>query len=274
MFKIYDLNLNEIPFPEGVKPLDIIVGSISKKRETEEISGRPGVMNYGFNYESRPVDISLWAEAYDMTDYRLIRNDIYAFFDSHDEFYIAETRVPSRVLKVTIDESYTPERLTHIHAQVDISLRTVDSVFWESIYTTLELHDSKYSSNPDKYGLVDNIDDEKIRYRFEERIFNVYNAGNVTIRPEDMRLIIQLRFASSDGNLTLRNRTTGEEFKLNSSINQKNIRLSGMNILDGTTNAFRDSNRRLISLKPGMNQFEITGATFDQIWFDFKYLYK
>src|SRR5699024_7124393 len=44
--------------------------------------------------------------------------------------------------------------------------RTLDSVFWESKYTTLELHDSGYSATAEKYGLVDNIDDEKVQYRF------------------------------------------------------------------------------------------------------------
>src|SRR5699024_3553319 len=44
--------------------------------------------------------------------------------------------------------------------------RTLDSVFWESKYNTLELHDSGYSATAEKYGLVDNIDDEKVQYRF------------------------------------------------------------------------------------------------------------
>src|SRR5699024_1689263 len=100
-------------------------------------------------------------------DYIFIRNELYAFYDTHDVFYIEETRVPSRVLKVTIDESYIPERINQTHSSVEISCRTLDSVFWESKYTTLELHDSGYSATAEKYGLVDNIDDEKVQYRFE-----------------------------------------------------------------------------------------------------------
>ena len=171
MFKLYDLNLREIPFPDGVMPLDIFVGSISKTRETETIPGRNGVMNYGFNYDSRPVRITLLAEGNDRIDYRLIRNAVFEIFDLHDVFYIEETDVPSRVLKVTIDESYQPDRLTRDDASFDINLRTLDSVFWESKYTTLELHDSGYSATAEKYGLVDNIDVEKVKYRFEPEMF-------------------------------------------------------------------------------------------------------
>lgn len=170
MFKLYDLNLREIPFPDGVMPLDIFVGSISKSRETETIPGRNGVMNYGFNYDSRPVRITLLAEGNDRIDYRLIRNTVFEIFDLHDVFYIEETDVPSRVLKVTIDESYQPDRLTRDDASFDINLRTLDSVFWESKYTTLELHDTGYSALVEKYGLVDNIDVEKVKYRFEPEI--------------------------------------------------------------------------------------------------------
>ena len=183
MFKLYDLNLREIPFPDGVMPLDIFVGSISKTRETETIPGRNGVMNYGFNYDSRPVRITLLAEGNDRVDYRLIRNAVFELFDLHDVFYIEETDVPSRVLKVTIDESYQPDRLTRDDASFDINLRTLDSVFWESKYTTLELHDSGYSATAEKYGLVDNIDDEKVKYRFEGTPYN----ENLMSSPYDYR---------------------------------------------------------------------------------------
>ena len=37
---MYDLNMKEIPFPDGVMPLDIFVGSIAKERATETIEGR------------------------------------------------------------------------------------------------------------------------------------------------------------------------------------------------------------------------------------------
>src|SRR5699024_874004 len=65
-----------------------------------------------------------------------------------------------RVLKVAVDESYIPERITRRHASVEISCRTLDSVFWESIYTTKELNDTGFDAIQNKYGLVDNIHQE------------------------------------------------------------------------------------------------------------------
>ena len=396
---MYDLNMKEIKFPEGLMPLDIFVGSIAKERATETIEGRSGIVDYGTNYVDRSVELSMWINSSDTTDYRLLRNELYALFDTGNAFYIEETRVPSRVLKVAVDESFIPDRLTIRNASVDVTCRTLDSVFWESKYTTLELHDSGYSATAEKYGLVDNIDDEKVKYRFEPsletviptselfeqgnihtgrgdnlttteharskgffqtlkgskytlnlsdttgnsnyiRIYNynsdgsyisddsgmfsagnkytftaigdkirlvvypvsgklvkasdigvatkiylegyfgnthtlnVYNAGNVTIEPENMMLNIELNGATSSGNLSLKNITTGEEFKLNKTILNRNVKLEGVNVTENGINVFRDTNRRFISFVPGDNHFEVTGATFDELSFEFKNLYK
>ena len=179
MFKIYDLNMKEITLPKGVMPLEIFVGSVAKNRVTEEVDGRSGVVDYGFNYTDRPVSLFLRIKAKDKIDFRLLRNEVFATFDVGNSFYVAESDVPSRVLKVVVDESYIPDRLTEEYADFDINCRTLDSVFWESTYTTLELHDSGYSATAEKYGLVDNIDDEKVQYRFEpENEFN-YNMAPV-----------------------------------------------------------------------------------------------
>ena len=168
--------MKEIKYPEGLMPLDIFVGSIAKERATETIEGRSGIVDYGTNYVDRPVELSMWINSSDTTDYRLLRNELYALFDTGNAFYIEETRVPSRVLKVAVDESFIPDRLTIRNASVDVTCRTLDSVFWESKYTTLELHDTGYSATAEKYGLVDNIDDEKVQYRFTPEILT-QNVG-------------------------------------------------------------------------------------------------
>ena len=273
MFEIYDLNMNKLSFPDGVVPLEIFVGSISKERITESVEGRSGVIDYGFNYKDRPVDLFFRIKAKDEIDFRLLRSEIYNFFDVGVYFYVAESAVPSRVLKVVVDDTYLPDRLTVEYADFDVTCRTLDSVFWESKYTTLELHDSGYAHSAEKYGLVDNIDDEKIKYRFTENNFTVYNAGNVTVEPESMLLHIFVTSATGDS-ITIKNNTTGESFTLNRKMNARHIQVNGMIVTDGTTQVFRDTNKRFISLAPGDNSITVTDATFNEIRFSFKYYYK
>src|SRR5699024_6509953 len=127
-----------------------------------------GVVDYGFNYIDRPVSLFLRIKAKDKIDFRLLRNEVFATFDVGSAFYVAESDVPSRELKVVVDESYIPDRLTEEYAEFDINCRTLDSVFLESTYTTLEIHGSGYSAIAEKYGLVDNIDVEKVKYRYNQ----------------------------------------------------------------------------------------------------------
>lgn len=103
--------------------------------------------------------------------------------------------------------------------------------------------------------------------------FTVYNAGNVTVEPESMLLHI---FATNvtGSELLIRNNTTNEEFKLTNNMIGRNIQVNGMIVLNGTINMFRNTNRRFISLAPGDNDITVTGATFNEIRFNFKYLYK
>ena len=267
--------MKEIILPKGVMPLEIFVGSVAKNRVTEAIEGRSGVVDYGFNYTDRPVSLFLRIKAADKIDFRLLRNEVFATFDVGSAFYVAEADVPSRVLKVVVDESYIPDRLTEEYADFDINCRTLDSVFWESKYTTLELHDSGYSATAEKYGLVDNIDDEKVQYRFTSNNFTVYNAGNVTVEPESMELEILIKDVVITDKMTIRNYRTGENHIYNfSTVNPSEYKIKGLMVLRSSVNVFRSTNKRFISLKPGGNNIEITGATFSEVIFNFKYLYK
>src|SRR5699024_4990102 len=103
-----------------------------------------------------------------------------------------------------------------------------------------------------------------VRPRVGNRItttnFKVYNAGNVTIEPESAQLYIHLNYVTSDGNLRVANKTTGEIFEYHQPTNRRHIVLDGMVMTVGGVNRFRDSNRRFISLAPGDNLFEVSGG--------------
>src|SRR5699024_2298972 len=111
--------MKEIPLPKGVMPLEIFVGSVAKNRVTAAVDGRPCVVEYGFNYTDRPVSLFLRIKAEDKVDFRLLRNEVFATFDVGNSFYVAESDVPSRVLKVVVDDSYIPDRLTEEYADFD-----------------------------------------------------------------------------------------------------------------------------------------------------------
>src|SRR5699024_9265304 len=174
--------------------------------------------------------------------------------------------VNGKQILVRLNSVITPEQ-EFKNGKVDLEFISDELPYFETIYTTLELHDSGYSATAEKYGLVDNIDDEKVKYRFTESNFTVYNAGNVTVEPENMMLNIIINNLNGS-KLTLKNKMTNEELIFENGISTgTQLRIEGMLVRQNLINRFRDTNKKFISLAPGENQIEITGITFEEIRF-------
>ena len=406
---------------------DFVVHSIDRSVVRDPIEGRAGLQDYGVEIGDRTIEVPMIFKAADLHDYAHLRDELYGLLDDSEPFYIREMRRPKSLqydfvdfgqkpkweaqtdneyvngkqYKVRLNSTLTPEQRS-LSGEVSIEFVTSGLPYAESIYTTLELHDSGYSATAEKYGLVDNIDDEKVKYRFTPDLvytdltsnsfeqgsiffsngqnadsntqlgrlknhysvikgqnyqlnlsetggtikyirifhydssgnlirnddstsnvngngstslnfvasgtsirlliyavgsvqvnvsgigtltkivlssvstkseFNVYNAGNVTVEPESMLLHIFVTSATGDS-ITIKNNTTGETFTLNRKMAARHIQVNGMIVTDGTTQVFRDTNKRFISLAPGDNNITVTGATFSEIRFNFKCLYK
>ena len=270
---------------------------IKKRTGSEYSDGRPGRINYHSEDEYRTVTLTVQATAEDMHDITHLRDAVNELFDG--ELMLREMRIKSveveyesmgqrtgelqleapeyvngKQIKVAMVNSPEIDDTTLV-STFTVEFETTELPYFETIYTTLELHDSGYSATAEKYGLVDNIDVEKVKYRFTENNFTVYNAGNVTVEPESMYISILFYYCSiPDGKMTVKNLTTGDVLEVNRTTNRSHIRQDGMVFTIAGVNFFRDTNRKFISLAPGDNKFEITGATYDEARFNFKYLYR
>jgi len=262
--------MQEIKSPDGFIPLDIFVSSIGKERHVESIDGMPGEINYGSSYTSRDVELTMWFKAKDTIDYRLLRDELYAYFDSYDYFYVIETNKPTRALKIVIDENIQDKRINTYYGEITINAKTIDNPFWVSLYTTKELNDTGYSALVEKYGLVDSIHDTYQQYKFSERNFTIWNAGNVTVEPETMYL--KITATGTIGALDIRNKTTGDTFKVKAAFGGTLV-IDGMNTQLNGVNVLRDTNKRYINLASGKNEFEVIGQ-FTDITIDFRFYYK
>ena len=421
----------------SLEVLSFMASGIKKRTGSEYSDGRPGRINYHSEDEYRTVTLTVQATAYDMQDVAHLRDSINELFDG--ELMLREMRIKSveveyesmgqrtgelqlenpeyvngKQIKVAMVNSPEIDDTTLV-STFTVEFETTELPYFETIYTTLELHDSGYSATAEKYGLVDNINIEKLEYRFamnaifntnlipmkesawedgslylsngenspntnylrlkksesikitpgetytindsstyvsrvirigvfqykngvytgtkdqffmdrqqrrtftavgdeirislaaldgydiptrfieheDERIklklekgdrftgfktpeqsFNIYNAGNVKIEPESMML--NIIFNNLNGSkLTLKNKSTDEEFIFENSMpTGTQLRIEGMVVRQNLINRFRDTNKKFISLVPGENQIEISGITFDDVRFEFKYLYK
>ena len=453
----------------SLEVLSFMSSGIKKRSGSGTSEGRPGRINYYSEDDYRTITMTVEATAEDMQDIAHLRDAVNELFDG--EMFIREMRVKD--IKVEYErpgertgelQLEAPEYVngkqikvakvnsieiddTTLKSVFMVEFETTDLPYFESIYTTLELHDSGYSATAEKYGLVDNIDDEKVKYRFTQDVksnfipnsdtskvsnmsswrprgtnvtmnasvqteswyllqvqnsgtyiatesnplafdliagedytltyfaqpsalitemdynwlirsgqpnlklpapkvtlnhgirtgtnyynkyditftaeftgkcsvliggklasgiqsflyfsyprlykgaeskswsevipdggttsFTVYNAGNVTVEPESMELRIRFRNAKNLGEIKLVNKTTGETFSTTADVGlTRHFEINGMVVKSGAKNIFRDTNRRFIRLVPGINEFDFSGATFDSLDFNFKYLYK
>lgn len=273
---MYDPNMNKLQFPVGVKPLDFSVSSIEKERKEQSIDGIPGVVDYGFNYKQREASLTFFLRHYHGEhDYFLLVSELNEFLDSHEYFYIAHNALPSRVIKITIDDSFQPERiLGSMYAQLEVDARITGLPFWRTKYTTQEIESSGYSAIVEKYGMADGINLDYLPYKFTSNEFTVWNGGNVTIDYRNMYLKLNLTNVTTTGNLTIENVTTGEKFIYKEAISNNNLTIDGTKVLIGTSNKLRDTNRKFISLVKGVNKIKITNGTFDSLFIDCPFYFK
>ncbi|WP_241686968.1 phage tail domain-containing protein [Staphylococcus saprophyticus] len=274
-FTLYDPNMNKLNYPVGVRPLDLLVSSIEKERKEQSIDGIPGVVDYGYNYKGREVKMNFMTEHYHGTfDHRLQRDEIYNLFDEYPFLYVSDDTVPSRVLKITVDGSFTPERYGYWYSTFEVDARITGLPFWRTKYDTQEIQTSGYSAIVEKYGMADGINVENANYDFTDNTFTVWNGGNVRIDPRNMDLRITVFSPVSSNNFTLENITTGEKFIVQRVLNQQTVALENAKFLLNNLNRLRECNRKFISLAPGKNEIKISNGTFKKIQFKFNFHYK
>ncbi|MGI2304004.1 phage tail domain-containing protein [Staphylococcus cohnii] len=274
-FTLYDPNMNELKYPEGVRPLDLLVSSIEKERKEQAIDGIPGVVDYGYNLKGREIKMNFMTEHYhDTYDHRLQRDEIYNLFDSYPYLYVSDNTVPSRVLKITIDGSYTPERYGYWYSTFEVDARISSLPYWRTKYTTQDVEKDGYNAIVEKYGIADGLHLDFPKYRFDKNEFTVWNGGNVTVDPRNMMLDIRIAYGTSKGTVRIDNLTTGEFITFSRPVVNDHLDFFGTKVLLGATNRLRDSNRKFISLVPGENKIKISNIDFRFVTFDFPFYYK
>ncbi|MCH4432235.1 phage tail domain-containing protein [Staphylococcus haemolyticus] len=275
-FTIYDENLNKLQFPVGVKPLDFLVSSITKERISENVNGIPGSINYGFDYKEREITLSFWLKySHNIYDYKLMRSELYEMLDTGEYLYIADDRLPSRILKVAIDDSYLPELVNGSRfSNLELKGTVIGLPFWRTIYTTQDIEKNGYSALVEKFGMADGVHIDYLTYTPKTNTFSIWNGGNVTIDPRHFDLSIRLLYATSKGDVTIENLTTGEKFIFKRQFENTHLNIFGSQVLLGNTNWLRESNRKFISLVPGENKIKVSNVEHQGVSFDFPYYFK
>lgn len=277
---MYDLNMNEIEFPEGFIPLDIFISSIDKDRITDKVEGGNRKLNYGSTYNERDIQLSILLKAHDTQDYRLLRDATYALFNKCDSFYLAEKYQRGKRYLVSVDEKYIPDRMTRRHATATINCITIGLPFAESIGTTQDIHNNGINADDGLWGFGMGLEavDESLSYTHNATVnkpFFIYNAGDVSIHPFEQKFKMTIsNVRGSTERFQITNLTNGSRARINVPLRSTDVVVyDGPNVTRNKLTFLRDTRKDFIELSPGWNNFRIYYCDSATISFDFPFYY-
>lgn len=136
--------------------------------------------------------------------------------------------------------------------------------------------DTPYTDEQNGWSFGMNLPDEPtdLNYHFTSNNFRVYNASDIKVDPyyqnHDLKILVKFNGSS----LKITNKTTNTEWQYNESNDgNKQIILDGITtFLDGDDVSGKTDYGNL-SLNPGWNEIECTGASSVDITFSFPFIY-
>lgn len=257
----YDLKEN------GIRTRDIIISSPSYRHTTETAAGRPGTIDMGSDLEPRTITGEFRAIAFDPADYPLMRDEIFNIFRGDEAFYLIEKRNPGKRWLVKTTAAYQLEQ-RFVYGDFTVEM-ICNSGLAESIGTTL----NPFEWDVDLWQWGMNIPYDEYAYEHNSEQFTIYNAGTEIIDPRYNDLKIEI-IASTSDYIEIINKTTDDTYRYDGSLTTDDtLLIDKVRSTKNGLSVFRDTNKKLIKLAPGENEFEVRGATINNISFDFKFYY-
>lgn len=264
---LYDVNGNEINMVSiGLYGLKLHLPAPSYTFTKEVVDGgRTIIVDKQLN--PRNLTAEFMTKSYDFKDSYLLRDEIFRLLGKGEEIYISEVGTPGKRWKAIV-EDWQPDKVSRRVSKLDIPLTAITGVS-ESIGTTLD----ELTFDKEKWQLGQGLISEDPKYIHDTSTFKIFNPGDIVIDPckKDLKII----FVGASTNLKITNSTTGEVWQYNgSSTVDDTITLDGIRSLKNGVSIFGQTNKKLISLNPGWNDFTITGASSSfLITFDFRFYY-
>lgn len=236
----------------------------------EAIDGRHGNIDLGSTLNARPIEMTGYIESYDKASFPMYRDRLFKAFANPKGFYLIDSRQPYKRWRAKLDGDWKADRVPfHNVGEVELSFLTMGLPYASSAATSLQPR--MWQENGWWWGAGISWSDEDFVYNTTS--FTVPNFGDVTVDPRFMEGII--RFNGASNNLRIRNLTTGDDWQYTgTTASNDQVTLEGVRSLKNGTSIVRNTNKQLISLAPGNNQFQITGATGAfTISFEFRFPY-
>jgi hypothetical protein len=251
----------------GIITRDLAISSPGSRSYSEVIEGRHGAVGLGQNYDVRRIPASFYFKAVDYDDYALLRDEMFRIFRTDEQFYVIDSRNPEKRWLVRIEAPIAVEQ-KGLYGFFDVEF-IADNPFAESVGTTL----NPMTFDAETWQIGQGLVAEDTAYQFTSSSFRVYNAGDIAVDPRMFPLVITFTGAST--NLKITNATTGDVWQYTGTTTASDVlKLDGKRSTKNGLSVFRNTNRGVIKIAQGWNDFMITGATGAfTVSYDFRFYY-
>ncbi|WP_335871968.1 phage tail domain-containing protein [Bacillus sp. 2205SS5-2] len=226
----------------GVLVLSLQLPSPTVSFDTERAEGSDGEYVLSSNYNPRPLNAKCFVDVR-KNDHLLIRSKLFKLFPKKEEFFILPDNQPDIRWKVRLSSDFTVDPNSGM-----FSLNfTIPKVFAES---RNEIKVTKSTSS-----------------------FPVYNYGDMAIDPteHDLKIVFKGDVSSQ---LSIKNETNGDEWIYTGSATATDeIVIDKIRCTKNLLSIYRETNRKIIRLDEGGNDFSISGATNYTITFLYRHLH-
>lgn len=171
-------------------------------------------------------------------------------------------------MKVQVKSEFYPEKFANL-GRFEIEFISFFP-YAESIGTTKD----EFTFDSGLWQIGQGLDDtDEMVYNHSTNTFSIYNAGDLTIDPRVVPLVITYNGAST--NLSIENKTTGDIWSYTgSTISGDSIKIDGIRTYRNGGSVTRDTNKNVLIIESGTNEFELNGTSGDfTIDFDFRFYY-
>ena len=259
------IDLNEY----GVKRLFHYIPSLSLTHKTQTIEGRGDII-VSSEYKQRNIKATLLFIVDNIYKYYSLRDEFNALFARNESFYITFKREAWKRYKVRLASQLDIEPANHMNS-FDVEFIMMDK-YAESVETSLEFEKQGFDNTVIPVGHI--TDTTGYNYTFTSDKFTVKNIGNAIVDPRESFLDITLKGTFSK-EVKITNSTTGDEFIYTGELLATDtLKLTGVRTLKNDVSALKNTNKKLITLNPGDNEFIISGGVVTNAVFEFRFLYK
>lgn len=255
---IEKLNGQQKRFSElGIIPLDFLVSSTEIRAYTTQITGRPGNIDKGADDGPKSITVPFLFESESLMDYSEKRDEIYAWLGSKEKFWIYEGRSLGETRFEHPGESTGAYEMPE--SEINFSKRYL-------VRRTSTLNPSQkgtWGKDSISFETTDLPYAESTAFRHttltQSGILIINNNGTETVDPEEgMEMIIEYRGASSS--LNIWEMPAGVKWEHRApTVAGDVLRVDGINTTKNGLSAVRNTNFNVLKIRPGRNEYKVTG---------------